>query len=313
MPDNKSSYDSDLPGSLEEFGLSKYEARAYMTMIGKGPLAASEIAYYANLPRTKVYQTVKKLEKKRLAVISKQKPLICSAIPPEEAFAELVDLHERRVKNMKKIIERLQKTKDEGQRPKGSEERRYFILDPNSALGKIGEIIAHSRSAVTAALDPWGLRLAAQCRPSLVRALTNGSRIRVVLGSQCIGNESLFSMPEGIEMRLASSEAALSNLFMIDTTHMISVDSSNGKAAFFSSPDLFGSLQSRNFEHEWERSTEIEGAADTEPALATRALELARIVENGLSSRMLEYAISSSHSEMPAELIDSIDEKYGFN
>ena len=111
---------SDLPGSLEEFGLSKYEARAYLTMIGKGSLAASEIAYYANLPRTKIYQTIKKLEKKRLAVISKQKPLICSAIPPEEAFSEIVNLHERRVKNMKKIIDRLQKINDEGQRPKGS-------------------------------------------------------------------------------------------------------------------------------------------------------------------------------------------------
>ena len=38
----------DLPGSLEEFGLSKYEARAYLTMIVKGSLAVSEIAYYAN-------------------------------------------------------------------------------------------------------------------------------------------------------------------------------------------------------------------------------------------------------------------------
>ncbi|HYY40626.1 MAG TPA: helix-turn-helix domain-containing protein, partial [Nitrososphaera sp.] len=85
---------NDLSGSLEEFGLSKYEARAYLTMIGKGSLAASEIAYYANLPRTKVYQTLKKLEKKKLAVISKQKPLICSAIPPEEAFTEIVSLHD---------------------------------------------------------------------------------------------------------------------------------------------------------------------------------------------------------------------------
>lgn len=66
---------NDLPSSLEEFGLSKYEARAYLTMLGRGSLAASDLAYYANLPRTKVYQTVKKLEKKRLAVVSKQKPL----------------------------------------------------------------------------------------------------------------------------------------------------------------------------------------------------------------------------------------------
>ena len=66
-------YDNtDLVGNLEELGLSKYEAGAYLTLIRRGSLAASEIAYYANLPRTKVYPTLKKLEKKRLSTISQQ-------------------------------------------------------------------------------------------------------------------------------------------------------------------------------------------------------------------------------------------------
>ena len=55
---------NNLVGNLEEFGLSQYEARAYLTMIGKGSLSASEIAYYSHLPRTKIYLTLKKLEKK---------------------------------------------------------------------------------------------------------------------------------------------------------------------------------------------------------------------------------------------------------
>src|SRR5919108_2928166 len=110
---SSSNDNDDLIGSLEEFGLSKYEARAYLTMIGKGSLAPSEIAYYANLPRTKVYPTLKKLKKKRLSVISQQKPLICSAIPPEEAFVEIVNLHERRLRNMKKLVDKLQRINDE--------------------------------------------------------------------------------------------------------------------------------------------------------------------------------------------------------
>lgn len=309
MPDRNSN-DNELPGSLEEFGLSKYEARAYLTMIGKGSLAASEIAYYANLPRTKIYQTLKKLEKKRLAVVSKQKPLICSAVPPEEAFTELVNLHERRVKNMKKIIERLQKINDEGQRPRGSEERRYFILDPNSALEKIGNLISHSRSSVVAILDAWGLRLISQCKPSLLKALTAGSRVRIILITQCIGSENLLALPEGIEMRLANSDAFLSNILTVDSTHLVSVDSSNGKAVLFSSQDSFGFLQSKNFEQEWKKGTEVKSMAGAEPALAIRAVELARIVENGLSAKMLEYAISGSHAHMTEELIDVIDEKY---
>jgi sugar-specific transcriptional regulator TrmB len=297
---------SDLPGSLEEFGLSKYEARAYLTMIGKGSLAASEIAYYANLPRTKIYQTIKKLEKKRLAVISKQKPLICSAIPPEEAFAEIVNLHERRVKNMRKIVDRLQKINEEGQRPKGSEERRYFILDANSALEKIGNLIAGSRSSITAMLDQWGLRLISQCKPSLVRAVTAGVRARFILDSQCIGNEGIFQLPEGIELRTGEVP---SNVIIIDSAHMVSVDSSNGKAALFSSTDSFGALQSKNFEEAWSRASEVKYVLDTEPAVAAKAVELARIVENGVSIKMLEYAVGGS--DMPAELVQDIDEKYG--
>jgi sugar-specific transcriptional regulator TrmB len=299
---------NDLPGSLEEFGLSKYEARAYLTMIGKGSLAVSEIAYYANLPRTKVYQTVKKLEKKRLAVISKQKPLICSAIPPEEAFAEIVNLHDRRVKNMRKIVDSLQKINDESQRPKGSEERRYFILDANSTLERIGSLIADSRSSVTATLDPWGLRLLSQCKASIVRALTAGVRLRIILGSQCIGNENVFQLPDGIELRTAE---VASNLIIIDSSYLVLIDSSNGKAAFFASTDSFAMLQAKNFEESWSSASEMKYLLDMQPEAAAKAVELIRIVENGMAAKMLEYAIS--RLDMSAELIEVIDERYGLN
>ena len=299
---------NDLPGSLEEFGLSKYEARAYLTMIGKGSLAVSEIAYYANLPRTKVYQTVKKLEKKKLAVISKQKPLICSAIPPEEGFAEIVNLHDRRVKNMRKIVDSLQKINDESQRPKGSEERRYFILDASSTLERISSLIADSRSSVTATLDPWGLRLLSQCKASVVRALTAGVRLRMILGSQCISNENVFQLPDGIELRTAE---VVSNLIIIDSSNLVLIDSSNGKAAFFASTDSFAMLQAKNFEEAWSSASEMKYLLNMQPEAAAKAVELIRIVENGLAAKMLEYAIS--RLDMSSELVEVIDERYGLN
>lgn len=296
---------NDLPSSLEEFGLSKYEARAYLTMVGRGSLAASDLAYYANLPRTKVYQTVKKLEKKRLAVVSKQKPLICSAIPPGEAFGEIVNLHERRVKNMRKIVDGLQKLSDEGQRPRGSEERRYFILDADSALAKVGSLVAGARSSIIATLDAWGLRLASQCKGQLVKAMTAGARIRFIAGAQCAGSESLFLLPDGVELRMGEVSA---NVMIIDSAHMITVDSSNGKAALFASIDAYGTLQARNFEEAWGRSSEISHAL-VQPALAARAMELARAVDNGLAAHMLEYAINSE--DPSAGILEVVEKKYG--
>ena len=67
-----------LSVSLEEFGLSKYELQAYVTLISKGTISASELAYYSELPRTKVYPVLLKLEKKKLAIISKSKPIMCT-------------------------------------------------------------------------------------------------------------------------------------------------------------------------------------------------------------------------------------------
>ena len=47
-----------LTVSLEEFGLSKYEAQAYVALISKGTISASELSYYSEIPRTKVYPTL---------------------------------------------------------------------------------------------------------------------------------------------------------------------------------------------------------------------------------------------------------------
>src|SRR5919106_4509600 len=48
-----------------------------------------------------------------------------------------------------------------------------------------------------------------------------------------------------------------------------------------------------------------------QPEAAAKAVELIRIVENGLAANMLEYAIS--RLDMSAELVEVIDERYGLN
>src|SRR4029078_13383423 len=113
----------DLVADLEQFGLSKYESMAYITLVSKGTLGASEIAYYSNLPRTKIYTTLKKLERKKLSTISSQKPMIPTATPPDEAFGELIKMQEGRFASMYNIFTSLKKFRDEGKKP--YEEKKY--------------------------------------------------------------------------------------------------------------------------------------------------------------------------------------------
>ncbi|MGB0005215.1 MAG: helix-turn-helix domain-containing protein [Nitrososphaeraceae archaeon] len=148
-----SSLEFDIIGNLEEFGLSKYEARAYITLVEKGTLGASEIAYYSHLPRTKIYTTLKKLEKKGLSTITERKPLTASAVPPEEGFMEIMKLHEKRLKNMKGIVLALKKIENDGRRSSNMEEKKYIILDPIFAEEKIRDLIQDARSSINVMVD----------------------------------------------------------------------------------------------------------------------------------------------------------------
>ncbi|MDW3611011.1 MAG: helix-turn-helix domain-containing protein [Nitrososphaeraceae archaeon] len=268
---------NNLVGNLEEFGLSQYEARAYLTMIGKGSLSASEIAYYSHLPRTKIYLTLKKLEKKGLSVISQQKPLICSAINPTEAFEEIVIIQEKRLMNMKKVIDKLQKINDKSNYLKGLEEKRYFILDPKSTLQKLSALIENSRTSIIAILDVWGLRLISQCKSLLIKAIAKGVKIKLLISNQCIDSEDLSFLPNEIIIKVGN---VFSNIIILDSGNIINIDGGNGKAALFPSIDILGFSYMKIFEEEWKKAIEIKNLNKTESVTQLKAVQLIRFIED---------------------------------
>ena len=274
---NISIENNDLVGNLEEFGLSQYEARAYLTMIGKGSLSASEIAYYSHLPRTKIYLTLKKLEKKGLSVISQQKPLICSAINPTEAFEEIVIIQEKRLMNMKKVIDKLQKINDKSNYLKGLEEKRYFILDPKSTLQKLSALIENSRTSIIAILDVWGLRLISQCKSLLIKAIAKGVKIKLLISNQCIDSEDLSFLPNEIIIKVGN---VFSNIIILDSGNIINIDGGNGKAALFPSNDILGFSYMKIFEEEWKKAIEIKNLNKTESVTQLKAVQLIRFIED---------------------------------
>jgi sugar-specific transcriptional regulator TrmB len=274
---NISIENNDLVGNLEEFGLSQYEARAYLTMIGKGSLSASEIAYYSHLPRTKIYLTLKKLEKKGLSVISQQKPLICSAINPTEAFEEIVIIQEKRLMNMKKVIDKLQRINDKSNYLKGLEEKRYFILDPKSTLQKLSALIENSRTSIIAILDVWGLRLISQCKSLLIKAIAKGVKIKLLISNQCIDSEDLSFLPNEIIIKVGN---VFSNIIILDSGNIINIDGGNGKAALFPSNDILGFSYMKIFEEEWKKAIEIKNLNKTESVTQLKAVQLIRFIED---------------------------------
>jgi hypothetical protein len=117
----------------------------------------------------------------------------------------------------------------------------------------------------------------------------------LIIANQCIGNESLITLPEGIHLKIGD---VFSNTIIIDTNSMISIDSSNGKAAVFTSIDIFGLSQLRNFEEGWNNAIEINHPINTDPDIIMKAIQLTKAIENGLSSHLFVHAINPGNDSL---------------
>ncbi len=270
----------DLAVSLEEFGLSKYEAQAYVTLITKGTISAGELAYYSNLPRTKVYPTLLKLEKKKIAIISKSKPIMCTAIAPEDAFDEIIHKQINRVNAMNSLITKLKQLSEDSKKARGSEEKRYFHLAQNYVFKQLQSMIEGSKTSIHVLVDSWGLNLLSQCKEALIHALRKNIDVKIVIPSSLVGTETFHSLPAGIKLK--TSDIA-QNVILFDDAEILMINSSNGKGAIFLSTDVLGTNQVKAFEQAWRTGIKINNLAEMTKTDAQETLKTIQFInENGL-------------------------------
>jgi HTH-type transcriptional regulator, sugar sensing transcriptional regulator len=280
----------DLVADLEEFGLSKYESMAYVTLVSRGTLGASEIAYYSNLPRTKIYTTLKKLERKKLSTISSQKPMIATATTPNEAFGELITLQERRLSSMYNILDSLKKLREEDK--KSYEEKKYLTLEPNVVVQKINELISSSKSNIDLILDSWGQNVVFQCKPSIIGATKKGVKIKMLLGNESIISEGIGTFTGGVEIR---SDTVSGNILIFDYKKIIFIDSTNGKASLILTADPYGSSYVKLFDEKWKKALRL-NTVMLGNKVPKEALILSKIVENDLSQILLDMSIMQDNN-----------------
>lgn len=291
---NYSSSEAGLVGNVEEFGLSKYEARAYVTLVEKGSLGASELAYYSNLPRTKIYSTLKKLQKKGLLTLTNHKPLIASAVTPEVAFIEIISFHERKLKNMKRIINGLMKI-EARKKAFGCEEKKYTIIDPKFIDQKVSGLILASKSVINAMIDSWGLNILSRCDDALKLAISRGVTIRLLIASQCLDNTYIHSLPKGLDIRL---HQFCNSVLSFDSSKIISIDSTSGKGVVTSFFDIVGELHERLFVERWDKALKVNSLIGLDQEMLVNALRLKRMIEEKLSDQ-ISRDMAKANSDLP--------------
>jgi len=64
----------DAKKVLHEVGLTEYETRAYLTLLERGVMTASEVSEHGGIPYSKVYETLNSLERKGWVEVERGRP-----------------------------------------------------------------------------------------------------------------------------------------------------------------------------------------------------------------------------------------------
>ncbi|WP_137283749.1 TrmB family transcriptional regulator sugar-binding domain-containing protein [Halorussus salinisoli] len=80
---------AELVATLERYGLSPYQATAYVTVLERGTLAAQEVADRSSVPRPRVYDILRDLEEQGFVTTYEQDKLYVQALDPENALKDV--------------------------------------------------------------------------------------------------------------------------------------------------------------------------------------------------------------------------------
>ncbi len=72
--------------ALETLGLTEYEAKAYISLVEKGTSNAGDLSTLSEIPHSKIYEVLMRLEKRKLLETQKGRPILFKAVKPSTAL-----------------------------------------------------------------------------------------------------------------------------------------------------------------------------------------------------------------------------------
>lgn len=99
--------ESAAVAALEELGLTEYEARCYVALTRITQGTAKEISRVADVPRSRVYDTVDRLHARGLVDVQQSEPRQFRAVPKEEALDLLRQTYDDSIEKADDALERL--------------------------------------------------------------------------------------------------------------------------------------------------------------------------------------------------------------
>jgi len=139
---------------LQSLGLTAYEARSYLVLVGHSQFKALELAARARVPRQKIYEVLDSLVEKGFARMVQDRTKLFSAISPDQAVPSYLA---RRAKEMElqiadqtkgaqEMVLELMTAYTEGQGGRGTLDFLRIINDPLQAALQFRRLLSEAQS-----------------------------------------------------------------------------------------------------------------------------------------------------------------------
>jgi len=149
-------------------GFSLYEARAYTALVGHHPITGYELARISGIPRSKIYECIERLDRKKLILGIDENPFRYIPVPPSELIRRLSGEFESALKTLDDLLK---------------EKKEKIPVDYIFNIDGYKEIIAKSTEIITGAEKSLDLSL---WEPEL----------------EILGNEIIKASERGVSIRI---------------------------------------------------------------------------------------------------------------
>jgi len=172
-------------GILRKLGLNRYESKAYLALVSSGISTAGKLAEKSQIPRAKIYEVLRSLERQGFAVSTSTRPSKFKPVELEEVVGRLQENakndFEKRMSQIVEIHKELEENLKDVESSKGGDEEMVWILrGRDNIYTAIDKIVDGSQEKIMAATSEKGVvRKLFRHKTKLVDAAKRGVDVRM--------------------------------------------------------------------------------------------------------------------------------------
>lgn len=214
--------------ALRRLGLTEYESRLYLALLRNGPIKASQLSFFGQVPRTKTYGAIKELQRKGLVSITPGKPEIYAPGSPIEVLMPIVSRLDHDIKDSEHVVQSLAMTYESSKYvkrdvPKQSDQF-WHIEGRQSINNKLNQLMKDASQSISYSTTPAGLIRAYRVHANaLEHAAKKGATVRLLSPVTPENSALVNEFSEIVDFR--TTQEPLASFVCVDSKELVVLDS----------------------------------------------------------------------------------------